>query len=459
VCEAAVAALVMQQQRIKFPCSTSRSCISFFLSLTWFSLETCGLATLAVFRSPSRNTYGFAIDGSYALPEEELQASYTAAAMQNDTAAQIHYIKTQGSKEFTFVHGTAERALITAASRCVLLHGLYDVLGAGSSCEEAAENAATIVAESTPSAACAVSVAALGGALLSRADIAAALQPFQSLLTRLGQEPLWLLLDRNTQHTQVYLCRQLAAGLAAGSGPAISSTARRPQSGVLKTFALRTRPYTTATALEPELAFVMANLAGVVPGARVCDPFCGSCSLLLAAARLGAGSTVGFDADAEQLNESAISDNFAAAQLPLPQLRLADISSAVPAALGPYDTIITDPPYHAKARVSSSDSAAADSTQVVAVQLVDSVIDALLELAATALVPGGRLVYLLPVRSDSSSKGRRLPPARPAFDSIPASLRLVSASEQRFTPTFSRWLVVIEKRVTDWCCILQLSCA
>jgi tRNA G10 N-methylase Trm11 len=121
----------------------------------------------------------------------------------------------------------------------------------------------------------------------------------------------------------------------------------------------------------------------------------------------------------------------------------------VPAALGPYDAIITDPPYHAKARVSSSGSAAADSTQVAAVQLVDSVIDALLELATTALVPGGRLVYLLPVRSDSSSKSNRLPPARPAFDTIPASLRLVSASEQRFTPTFSRWLIVMEKRLTD----------
>jgi tRNA G10 N-methylase Trm11 len=268
------------------------------------SLETCGLATLAVFRSPSRNTYGFVINGIYTLPEEELQAAYAAAALkQGDTTAQIDCAKTQGSKEFAFVQATAENALIAAASRCILLHGLYDVLGAGSSYEEAAENAASIVAESTCTAASAVSVTAFGGALLSRADIAAALQSFQPLLTRLGEEKLWLLLDRNTQNTQIYLCRQLAAGLAAGSGPAISATARRPQSGVLKEFALRTRPYRTATALEPELAFLMSNLAGVVPGARVCDPFCGSCSLLLAAARLGAGSTVGFDADAEQLNE------------------------------------------------------------------------------------------------------------------------------------------------------------
>ncbi|CAN0544464.1 unnamed protein product, partial [Ectocarpus sp. 8 AP-2014] len=32
----------------------------------------------------------------------------------------------------------------------------------------------------------------------------------------------------------------------------------------------------------------MANLAKVRPGSRVLDPFCGSCSLLLPAAHMGA---------------------------------------------------------------------------------------------------------------------------------------------------------------------------
>jgi hypothetical protein len=42
--------------------------------------------------------------------------------------------------------------------------------------------------------------------------------------------------------------------------------------------------------MEPEIAFLMANLALVAgPKHRILDPFCGSCSLLLSAAALGRG--------------------------------------------------------------------------------------------------------------------------------------------------------------------------
>ena len=39
-------------------------------------------------------------------------------------------------------------------------------------------------------------------------------------------------------------------------------------------------------AMEPEIGFLMANLAGVGPTSRILDPYCGCCSLLLAAAFL-----------------------------------------------------------------------------------------------------------------------------------------------------------------------------
>ena len=48
------------------------------------------------------------------------------------------------------------------------------------------------------------------------------------------------------------------------------------------------------TPIRPELGMVMANLARVRPGSLVLDPFCGSGSLLLTAASLGA-SVVGAD--------------------------------------------------------------------------------------------------------------------------------------------------------------------
>ena len=46
--------------------------------------------------------------------------------------------------------------------------------------------------------------------------------------------------------------------------------------------------------MEPEIAFLMANLARVAgPKHRILDPFCGSCSLLLSAAAFGGGGAGG----------------------------------------------------------------------------------------------------------------------------------------------------------------------
>ena len=106
----------------------------------------------------------------------------------------------------------------------------------------------------------------------------------------------------------------------------LTGSLRRPMSGVLNTFALKSMPFRTPTgayvthrllfylhlvyialithtspilaaiycivltvrvsAMEPEIGFLMANLAGVGPNSRILDPYCGCCSLLLAAAYL-----------------------------------------------------------------------------------------------------------------------------------------------------------------------------
>jgi hypothetical protein len=50
----------------------------------------------------------------------------------------------------------------------------------------------------------------------------------------------------------------------------------------LTTFCLAQCP----TAMEPEIGFLMANLARIGPGSKVLDPFTGCCSLLLSAAFL-----------------------------------------------------------------------------------------------------------------------------------------------------------------------------
>lgn len=70
----------------------------------------------------------------------------------------------------------------------------------------------------------------------------------------------------------------------------------------------------------------------------------------------------------------------------------------------------------------------------------------LMELAAHVLVPGGRLVFFLPVweKHDFSASDGVTPPS--ALPPLPSALRLIAVLPQIFSPTFVRWLVCVEKR-------------
>ncbi|EOD31017.1 hypothetical protein EMIHUDRAFT_203087 [Emiliania huxleyi CCMP1516] len=80
---------------------------------------------------------------------------------------------------------------------------------------------------------------------------------------------------------RLYLGRRLSAGA----------------SRLLHDFRLSARGYLGRTTLPPELAFLMANEARARPGCALLDPFCGTCSTLLSAARFGA-TTFGVEVDA-----------------------------------------------------------------------------------------------------------------------------------------------------------------
>mmetsp|Transcript_11129 Transcript_11129/g.17598 ORF Transcript_11129/g.17598 Transcript_11129/m.17598 type:complete len:545 (-) Transcript_11129:119-1753(-) len=145
-------------------------------------------------------------------------------------------------------------------------------------------------------------------------------------------------------------------------GRVLSSPEAANTISFLDRFSLRTRHYIGFTAMEPELAFTMANLAQIVPGSSVLDPFCGSCSLLLAAAALGAESTTGLDIDANVLEgrrssrqrdsdcdedgeELSIEENFKELGLKPPRIH---VGSAFDESLSigqGFDAILSDPPY------------------------------------------------------------------------------------------------------------------
>jgi len=216
--------------------------------------------------------------------------------------------------------------------------------------------------------------------------------------------------------------------------------------------------------METELAFLMASLARVQPGARVLDPCCGSGGLLLSAAVLGATGMVGLDTDSAAL--AGARRNFAAYGLHQPDFRVANILRAARSAENgdggvhscSFDAIICDPPYGMKVGFSSERTPILEPAAPRAPAEPDEarvqvalVVTALLRLAQRALAPCGRLVFFMPVRGDDSRDPRGIhalldecAPAKPAAG---ARLRLVDARRQTFSPTFARWIVILERLV------------
>jgi hypothetical protein len=85
---------------------------------------------------------------------------------------------------------------------------------------------------------------------------------------------------------------QACLGLKRASGltPSSGTHGGRVGRGVASTYALRERPYTGVSTMDPELALVMANLAQIQAHDVVWDPFAGSAGNLLACAHFGMGN-------------------------------------------------------------------------------------------------------------------------------------------------------------------------
>jgi len=62
-------------------------------------------------------------------------------------------------------------------------------------------------------------------------------------------------------------------------------------------YRLSARPFIGTTSMDAELAFLMANVAGIGPGQTVLDPYVGTGSILIASAVLGASQVLGSDLD------------------------------------------------------------------------------------------------------------------------------------------------------------------
>ncbi|EDO05885.1 RNA methylase family protein [Babesia bovis T2Bo] len=184
-------------------------------------------------------------------------------------------------------------------------------------------------------------------------------------------------------------------------------------------YSLTRRPILAPTTLDNMLAFIMANLALVKKGSVVLDPFVGSAGSLIAATHLGAicfGSDIDMrilkgwsmahhnrNLPPSELQKNAYT-NFTFYNLCHPDILRFDNRSTVWRGMLQSDSgkrewvdaIIADPPYGIRASAKNRrllHDTADDG-------IVDSLIENLLSIAASMLVPGGRLVFLLPTKNN-----------------------------------------------------------
>lgn len=208
----------------------------------------------------------------------------------------------------------------------------------------------------------------------------------------------------------------------------------------LHRFNLPKRCFIGPTSMDPELAFIMCELARLKSGQVVCDPFAGTCSILVGAAFYGC-IAVGGDLDIKILRgkggKQHYSQNFLSYGLPQPLVSLQDAHKP-PYRQDAFDAILCDPPYSIRAGARVSNSRAGYGFKDIADR--ENVADlflAVLDFAAVTLRVGGRLAFWLPYLID-----------RHEDSDIPRheDFELVASPSQKLTGGYGRRLCVFERR-------------
>ena len=402
---------------------------------------------LVVFRGRSRHTYGFE-PAAFDLPHVELSSLVKSARVkltaagdaQISSAASTHAELPVGDAQLSWIEGLTEAELSAAAGRAILVHGAFAVVSSAASVEAA--RAALGSGFELPDAGD-FDVVDLGQPNLrreARSDLQARLRPSESARAETAaaatpsKQRSWVLLRE--RGGTVHLGWRVATGPAANRGAPGLRTGRRSYSGWLGRYALKTRESASPTAMEPEIAFLMANWAAVSAASRVLDPTCGSCGLLLSAAALGASALVGVDRNATSF--AAVAQEFAHRSLPVPRLLHGDVLAPERTpelcAEASYDAILCDPPYNLRAPVLIDGAAHRPKDPQAAADLTAAV----LAIAGRTLARGGRLVIFVPVRGPEIDMplhevlDLRVPPEQRHI------LRVVNARLQRFSNRRSR---------------------
>ena len=275
---------------------------------------------LVLFRSPSRHTYGFVPDAGREMPMLELRQSLNNAHLQ----------PRDDDPSMCWVSNVASESLAAAARRSILVHSAFSIVATSPSVSEAYSTAAKQV--SLPMS-CA-EVIDLGDRQLRASERQAILSECAPLVATTSSDLAahdadamqWVLI-REGRGGPVHIGFRLQAGPAGGAG-APGRTPRRSYRGWLGKYALKSRAHVNSVTMEPEIAFMVANMARVGPLApAVLDPCCGSGGLLLCAAVLGASRLYGVDQRASAFAHA--SADFLHHDLAVPTFRQGDLLHAL----------------------------------------------------------------------------------------------------------------------------------
>lgn len=239
------------------------------------------------------------------------------------------------------------------------------------------------------------------------------------------------------------------------------------QRQLIKKYSLKTRLFIGNTSMDPQLSFLMANLAKVNEGRLVLDPFCGTGGILLASAQFG-GYVMGNDIDymtvharsrpsrknqSKRLKGESMIGNFDQYGVRNRYLGVMVADNSRPFYknnLGQvFQAIITDPPYGLREPTEKVGTMADKDERIpeeflelhfpkkVKYTLADLYID-LLAFSARHLTKGGRLVFWIPVNREHYARNIDNKPTNPCFD-------VVADCEQVLNSHSSRRCIVYEK--------------
>ncbi|GKD26799.1 tRNA (guanine(10)-N2)-methyltransferase, partial [Tanacetum coccineum] len=238
----------------------------------------------------------------YRKPEFESLAHLFGAFDGNDDNQSLEWKLPQHhhpDSPFHFVNLPNEDIARNIANRSILVKGLYEIWGEGSSYEELKEAINSYPDDRklpyiTPDSTFRIIIDSFGKAIPFK-DQTARIKgmdyiPFQGRVDLRNPEHKFWLIETDDYGTNNGLPPVVDKRIFFGRE--VGAADRK----LLPTYQLKSRNYLGPTAMDAEVAFLMANQAQAMPGKLVYDPFVGTGSILVAAAHFGA-MTMGADID------------------------------------------------------------------------------------------------------------------------------------------------------------------